>query len=99
MDKQKEMEAAFHRAHTQFMSNLEDSIEYLEDDINKTAEMDEICTDEWCQATEGYLDDIAKMVFSISEPRWLSKEESRKISRLRHKVHDLYAQYKSARAS
>jgi hypothetical protein len=38
------------------------------------------------------------MVFSISEPRWCSDADSRRIVDLRHQVHDLYAKYKNVRA-
>ena len=59
--------------------------------------MTRICTDEWCLATENVLDELAKVIFAISEPRWLSKEDSKKLSGLRHRIHDLYAQYKAVK--
>ena len=99
MQKQKEMEASFERAHSDFINKLSDSIDVLEKDINETAEMEQICTDEWCRATETVLDDLAKMVYSISEPRWLSQEDSQKIKRLKGRIHDMYAKYKSAKKS
>jgi hypothetical protein len=34
------------------------------------------------------------MIFSISEPRWLKNEDSKRIRQLRERIHDLYAQYK-----
>lgn len=98
MERQKKMEESFLITHREFVKNLSDSIKILQDDINETAEMERICTDEWCRATESTLDEIAKMVFSISEPRWCSADDSRRIVDLRHQVHDLYAKYKSARA-
>jgi len=94
MDRQKMMEESFRLAHQEFTNNLNASIGILEEDITEAAELGEICTDEWCRATEDYLDDLAKMVYSISEPRWFSKEDSMKISHLRHRVHDLYSKYK-----
>ncbi|OGQ87030.1 MAG: hypothetical protein A2512_06500 [Deltaproteobacteria bacterium RIFOXYD12_FULL_56_24] len=39
--------------------------------------------------------ELAKIIFAISEPRWLIKEDSKKISALRHRIHDLYFKYKS----
>lgn len=98
MELQKKMEESVLRTHREFMENLIDSIKVLEKEINEAGEMEQICTDEWCQATEGYLDDVAKMTYSISEPRWLTTEDSQKISKLRHQVHDLYGKYKSIRA-
>lgn len=98
MPQQKKMEESFLRAHREFVTNLSASLDLLERDIKETAEMEQICTDEWCRATEGVLDDLAKMIYSISEPRWLDLEDSRKIKALRQRVHDLYAQYKAAKS-
>jgi hypothetical protein len=98
MQQQKKMEESFLRAHREFVNNLVYSLELLEKDIREAAEMQQICTDEWCQATESVLDDLAKMIYSISEPRWLTQEDSQKIKELRKQVHDLYAQYKKVKA-
>jgi hypothetical protein len=95
MKRQNEMMESFMTGHREFMKNLERSTNLLEHDIDETAEMETICTDEWCLATEHTLDDLANMLFSISEPRWASGEDSQKIKTLRHRVHDLYAKYKS----
>lgn len=96
MEQHKKMEESFLRAHRDFVTNLSESLDLLEKDIAETAEMEQICTDEWCQATESVLDDLAKMIYSISEPRWLTAEDSDKIKRLRQRVHDLYGKYKKA---
>jgi hypothetical protein len=66
-------------------------------DIDEAGKMAQICTDEWCRATEGALDELAKIIYSISEPRWLSTADSKEISDLRHRIHDLYARYKAVR--
>ena len=96
MKKQKEMEESFQRAHSEFIDKLANAVDQLESDINETANMEHICTDEWCQATETVLDDLAKMIYSISEPRWQSREDSQKIKKLKGRIHDMYAQYKKA---
>lgn len=98
MQKQIQMEETMILAHREFMSNLEKSIGLLEQDIDEAAEMTNICTDEWCLSTEGVMDELAKLIYSISEPRWTTENDSKKISQLRHRVHDLYAKYKSIRA-
>jgi len=98
MKRQNEMMESFMIAHREFMKNLGESTKLLEQDINETAEMGRICTDEWCLATEHTLDDLANMIFSISEPRWATQSDSQKIKDLRHQVHDLYAKYKSVAA-
>lgn len=95
MKRQNEMMESFVMAHREFITNLERSIRLLEEDINETAEMETICTDEWCLATEHTLDELSKMIYSISEPRWVTTEDSRKIRDLRKKTHDLYAKYRS----
>jgi hypothetical protein len=79
----------------EFIQNMEKSLDILEKGIDEAAEMRQICTDEWCQATEHVIDELSNSIFSISEPRWASEEDSKKIRALRRRVHDLYAKYKS----
>ena len=79
-----------------FVSQLEKSLDLLEKEIDFTSKMVNACTLEWCQATEETLDDISNSLFSISEPAWISKEDSRKLKALKRKVHDVYAKYKAA---
>jgi len=98
MKRQNEMVESFLTGHREFMKNLERSTYLLEQDIVETAEMERICTDEWCLATEHNLDELANMIYSISEPRWANGHDSEKIKGLRHQVHDLYAQYKRVAA-
>ena len=95
MKRQVEMEETMLRAHRDFLAHLEKSLNLVAQDIDEAKEMTQICTDEWCLATEGVLDELAKVIFAISEPRWLSKDDSKKISDLRHRIHDLYARYKA----
>ncbi len=99
MKQQRVMEESFIRAHREFITNLTASLELLDKDIDETKEMQTICTDEWCQATETNLDELAKLIFSISEPRWLTDEDSKRIRMLRERIHDLYAKYKGAAAA
>ncbi len=97
MKRQVEMEEIMLRAHREFMCNLERSLDLVAQDIDESGKMAHICTDEWCRATESVLDELAKIIYSISEPRWLSKEDSKEISDLRHGIHDLYARYKTVK--
>ncbi|MFH7325552.1 hypothetical protein [Desulfurivibrio sp. C05AmB] len=97
MKRQVEMQEAMVRAHRDFIENLEKSVELVARDLEEAKEMTQICTDEWCAATEEVLDELAKLVFSISEPRWLSRDDSKKISALRHRIHDLYSRYKAVK--
>ena len=79
-----------------YVESLEKSLDKLEKDIQEATEMAGTCTGEWCQATEHVIDEIANALFSISEPRWSQPEDSKKIKKLKRKVHDLYANYKTA---
>ena len=96
MKTQKEMELTMLNAHRDFMRGLEKAVEMLEKDINEASEMSRICTDEWCQATENVIDELHKSIYSISEPRWLTTEDSEKIRDLRRRIKSLYTQYRAA---
>ena len=77
------------------LKSMEKSLKMLEKDIDDAAEMTSICTDEWCEATEHVIDELANALYSMSEPRWSTEEDNKKIKQLKKRVHDLYAQYKS----
>ena len=79
--------------------NMEESLSILEKGINEATEMTQICTDEWCMATEHVIDELSNGLFSISEPTWASDEDSKKLKALKRRVHDLYAQYKTTSAA
>ena len=79
-----------------FVDNLEQSLALLEKEIDFTSKMVNACTMEWCEASERAIDDISNSLFSISEPSWLSDEDSNKLKALKRKVHDVYAKYKAA---
>jgi hypothetical protein len=78
-----------------YVQNMEKSLVSLENDINEASTMTSICTDEWCEATEHVIDELSNALFSISEPRWSTAEDSNKIKTLKRRVHDLYANYRS----
>jgi hemerythrin-like domain-containing protein len=78
-----------------FIHSMEESLNMLEKDIDEAAEMSEKCTGEWCEATEHVIDELSNSLFSISEPRWSSEEDSKKLKALKRRVHDLYAKYKA----
>jgi len=97
MQRQVEMENAMLMAHREFVTNLEKSLTMLDKDISEAAEMEQSCTDEWCNATEDVIDELHKCVYSISEPRWATNDDSKKIKKLRSRVKDLYSKYKSVK--
>jgi len=77
-----------------FAQSLEKSLRLLDADIKEAKQMAGKCTDEWCAATEHVIDDLSNVLFSISEPRWSDAAVSKKIKELKHRVHDLYADYR-----
>lgn len=95
MARQIDMQESLLKAHREFIDNLEKSIEVLEKDVAEASEMTHICTDEWCKSTDLYIDELNNMIYSISEPRFASKEDSEKIRELRKRIKNLYAQYKA----
>ena len=95
MKQQKEMVDSFLMSHREFMTNLDKSFELIENDLREAQEIDAICTGPWCKAIESSIDELAKYVYSISEPRWVSDADSKKLSSMRHRIHDLYSKYKS----
>ena len=94
MERQTKMMESFLTSHREFMSQLEKSLNMLEKNVADAADLKKVCTDEWCRFTEDLLDDLAKAVYSISEPRWVTDKDSKKLKGLRQRVHDLYATYK-----
>lgn len=92
---QKEMQEAW----TTYVQALEKSLDIIEKDIEEAKEMAGVCTDEWCHATEHVLDELGNSLFSISEPRWSSDEDSKRIKALKRRLYDLYVNYRGVYAS
>ncbi|GAB6192881.1 hypothetical protein [Desulfocastanea catecholica] len=99
MNTQKRMVESFQMNHRIFMKSLIDSLDKLEEDIEAAREVDNVCTGEWCRAVEFSLDEIAKDLYSISEPRWMADDYSRTLRNSRRRLHDLYAKYQGMRSS
>ena len=94
MKQQKEMIETFLMTHREFMKGLDNSFKLIGHNLEEAKEFDVQCTGAWCMKMESSMDELAKSVYSISEPRWLSDEDSKKIHNLRHRVHDIYARFK-----
>jgi len=97
MEKQTKMMESFLESHREFMTNLDNSLSLLEKNVKDAADLEKVCTDEWCRFTEDLLDDLSKAVYSISEPRWINDQDSKKLKALRQRVHDIYANYKKVK--
>jgi hypothetical protein len=96
MNTQKEMVESFQISHRAYMKNLGICLDKIEKDFEEAREIDNICTGEWCRAIEFSLDEMAKDLYSISEPRWSSSDYSRTLRNMRRRLHDLYSNYKGS---
>ena len=76
------------------IKSLEESLDILERGIDEAVGMTEVCTSEWCVATEHVMDELANRMFSISEPAWSSEEDSKRLKTLKRRLHDVYSKYK-----
>lgn len=98
MKMQKDMIDSFQLSHRDYMKNLTICLDRIEKEFEESREIDEICTGEWCRAIEFSLDELAKDLYSISEPRWVSQDYSRTLRNMRRRLHDLYAKYQGVRS-
>ena len=78
-----------------YVKNLEKAIEKIKQEIDEAAGKETADHPEWQQAIGGYIDELHKMVFSLSEPRYGSEEDHQKIIEIRNKVKELYAYMKN----
>jgi hypothetical protein len=78
-----------------FLDGLDNSLRMLDERLSEAEEMSLEVTGEWAVAIEHLMDDLSNFVFSISEPRGSSEEYSKKIKRLRHRLHDYYVRFHS----
>lgn len=77
------------------MKNIEESLDILESGIDEAESMSAVCTPEWCLANERIMDELNNRIFSISEPKWATEEDSARLKSLRGRLHDLYERHKS----
>jgi hypothetical protein len=91
-----ELQSEMLSAWRSYLDALETALERLEREIDEAQEMASVCTDEWCEATEHFIDELSNSLFSISEPRWAEPADSDRIKKLKKRVYDLYSGYKRA---
>lgn len=77
-----------------YIDGLEKALTQLDEDIKEASQIAGTCTNEWCAATEHVIDELNNSLFSISEPRWANKEDSKRLKDLKRRVYDLYADYR-----
>jgi hypothetical protein len=79
-----------------FIDTMEESATALEKGLGEAGEMREACTLEWCEAMEQVIEELDNALFFIGEYSWASEADSRKIKKLKGRLNELYARYKSA---
>ncbi len=89
-----EIQQEMNEAWNTYVEALEKSLDMIEKDIEEAKEMASVCTNEWCNATEHVLDELGNALFSISEPRWSSDEDSKRIKALKRRLYDIYVNYR-----
>ena len=89
-----EIEKELTEAWTTYIRALEKSLDIIEKDIEDAKETAGVCTNEWCNATEHVFDELGNALFSISEPRWSTDEDSRRIKTLKRRLYDIYVNYR-----
>ncbi len=96
MKRQKEMVDSFLSGHNNFIMNLNQSLDIIEKDIDEMTKLKTLHTSKWNVPAAYCLDEVAKDIYSISEPRWGSKKGTGALRETRRRVHDLYAKYRGA---
>ncbi len=94
MKKQKEMVESFQMTNRDFIKNLDVSLDILDHRISEAKEVDTNCTGTLCKAIENSINDLSNYLYSISEPRWGSNTESKQLSGMRTRIHDMYYKYR-----
>ena len=93
-----EIQTEMAQAWATYLAGLGKSLNIIEKEIEEAKNMASVCTGEWCEATEHVFDEIGNMLFSISEPRWTSEADSKRLKLLKRKLYDLYVNYKGVYA-
>jgi DNA-binding ferritin-like protein len=87
------VENSYAGAWHEYLEGLESTLDQVETCLDEARDVQEVCTDEWCEATDRLLDDLHHVIFSIHEPRWASEEDSQKIKQLRKRIRKQYRDY------
>lgn len=85
----------YSKAWQAWLDGLDETLEEVDECLEQASDVQEICTDEWCEATDTLLDDLNHVLFSISEPKWTSQEDSQKIKDLRKRARKLYERFET----
>jgi archaellum component FlaC len=93
MLKQKDMENVMLKTHREFINGMAEGLSMLEKDVEEAGQMEAECSEEWCQAIEDYIDELHKFIYSISEPRWATADDSHRIKNLRKRIKKLYTKF------
>ncbi len=78
-----------------FLNRLDDSLSKVEKQITEAGKTTDYCTEDWCLATEHVLGDLMHTLFTLHVPKTATKEDEDKLTNLRKRAQNLYAQFKS----
>lgn len=73
-----------------FGGAMESSIKEMDHDLKEVNDFFCGCNDEWCLSAEHVADSLGNELFSVSEPRWGSAEQSWRLKELRCRLHRFY---------
>ncbi|HSR36752.1 MAG TPA: hypothetical protein VLL73_06180 [Desulfurivibrionaceae bacterium] len=74
-----------------FGGAMESSLEGIDRDLSEVGEVFCGCNHEWRLSAEHTTDMLENELFSISEPRWGSEEQSMRLKNLRCRLHRFYS--------
>lgn len=73
-----------------FAKAMSDSLDALEKEISSTSKCSHCCADEGCLSIEHHIDKLHNELYSMSEPRFDSPEDTKKFHELKERLHRLY---------
>ncbi|MGV1097961.1 hypothetical protein ACUUL3_00930 [Thiovibrio sp. JS02] len=79
-----------------FAKAMSESLDTLEKEINSTSRCSHCCSAEGCLTIEHHIDKLHNELYSMSEPRFGSAEDTRKFHELKTRLHRLYQKMERA---
>jgi hypothetical protein len=76
-----------------YVDAVEQSLERLQQEIEKAGNDSQVCTEQWCMDTDQMLKEFVHILYSMYVPSFVSREYGRKLEVLKRKVHDLYTRF------
>jgi hypothetical protein len=77
-----------------YLDNLDKALGVIEQQVREAKEVRDICTDEWCEATEHAIEELNDQVTHIHEPWFTTKEDSQRIKAMKKRLREIFYEYK-----